>query len=177
MVRRHPRRPSDAVTAYLNGSYQKMTTKQAGEEVFPSAPSREWTVSHEDEFTTAGVGLLWRDIVGKLDLSADYTFARSKGLIETRTTPAGAGGPFPQLDTELDSVRLRASYDVNERLTVTAAWTWEEYDTSDWQLEGVRPATVGGLLSMSPDPYRYDVNVVGLSFSYHFGGRVTDEEE
>jgi hypothetical protein len=29
---------------------------------------------------------------------------------------------------------------------------------------------------MSPDPYRYDVNVIGLSFSYHFGGRVTDEE-
>ena len=167
---------TDAVTAYLTGSYQKMTTKQAGAEVFPSAPSREWAVSHEDEFTTTGVGLLWRDILGKLDLSVDYTFARSKGLIETRTTPATAGGPFPQLDTELDSVRLRASYDVSDRLTVAAAWTWEEFDTSDWQIEGVQPATIRNLLSMSPDPYRYDVNVIGLSFSYHFGGRVTDEE-
>lgn len=167
---------TDAVTAYLTGSYQKTTTKQAGAEVFPSAPSREWTVSHEDQFTTAGGGLLWRDILGKLDLSLDYTFARSKGLIETGTSPAGAGDPFPQLDTELDSVRLRASYDVSDRLTVAAVWTWEEYDTSDWQIEGVQPATIRNVLSMSPDPYRYDVNVIGLSVSYHFGGRVTDEE-
>jgi MtrB/PioB family decaheme-associated outer membrane protein len=166
---------TDAVTAYLTGSYQKMTTKQAGEEVFPSS-TREWTVSHEDQFTTAGGGLLWRDILGKLDLSLDYTFARSKGLIETGTSPAGAGDPFPQLDTELDSVRLRASYDVSDRLTVAAVWTWEEYDTSDWQIEGVQPATIRNVLSMSPDPYRYDVNVIGLSVSYHFGGRVTDEE-
>jgi MtrB/PioB family decaheme-associated outer membrane protein len=168
---------TDAVTTYLTGSYQKMTTEQAGEEVFPSAPSRNWTVSHQDEFTTAGGGLLWRDILGKLDLSVDYTFARSKGLIDTTAVPASAGsGPFPQLDTEMDSVRLRASYDVSDRLTVAAAWTWEEYDTSDWQIEGVQPATIRNVLSMSPDPYRYDINVIGLSFSYHFGGRVTDEE-
>ena len=166
---------SDAVTAYLAGSYQNMTTEQAGQEVFPSS-TRDWTVSHEDQFTTVGGGLLWRDILGKLDLSVDYTFARSKGLIDTGTSPAGAGGPFPQLDTEMDSVRLRASYDVSDRLTIAAAWTWEEYDTSDWQIEGVQPATIRNVLSMSPDPYRYDVNVIGLSVSYHFGGRVTDEE-
>ncbi len=167
---------NDKVTAYLSGSYQNMTTEQAGEETSGSI-QQPWTVSHEDQFTTAGGGLLWRDIVGKLDLSADYTFARSKGLIDTSAVPASAGsGPFPQLDTEMDSVRLRASYDVSDRLTVAAAWTWEEYDTSDWQIEGVQPATIRNVLSMSPDPYRYDVNVISLSFSYHFGGRVTDEE-
>ena len=47
------------------------------------SPSNDWSVSHEDQFTTAGGGLLWRDILGKHDLSVDYTFARSKGLIET----------------------------------------------------------------------------------------------
>jgi hypothetical protein len=71
---------------------------------------------------------------------------------------------------------MTASYDVNERLRVGVAWTWEDYDSSDWQIGGVEPATLPGLLSMSPDPYKYSVNVIGLSFSYRFGGAAAEEE-
>jgi hypothetical protein len=39
----------------------------------------------------------------------------------------------------------------------------------------VEPATLSNLLSMSPDPYKYSVNVIGVSFSYRFGSSVNDE--
>jgi MtrB/PioB family decaheme-associated outer membrane protein len=163
---------AEKVSVYVSGSYQNVATEQAGQEVFPSS-SRDWTTRHEDQFTTAGAGLVWRDVLGKLDLSLDYAFARTEGQVLTRIGSADA--PFPQFDSELDSVRLRASYDVSDRLTVAAAWTWEEYDTSNWQLEGVQPATVGNMLSMSPDAYQYDVNVIGVSFSYRFGGNSPEQ--
>jgi hypothetical protein len=72
---------------------------------------------------------------------------------------------------------VSASYDVSERLSVGVAWTWEDYDSSDWQIGGVEPATVTNLLSMSPDPYDYSVNVIGVSFSYRFGGPKGEEAE
>jgi len=121
-------------------------------------------VQHEDEFTTAGGGLVWNDVAGKVDVTFDYTYAKSQGAIETVAVPASAAGAFPDLETELNSLRVTASYDVNERLRVGVAWTWEDYDSSDWQIAGVEPATLPGLLSMSPDPYKYSVNVIGLSF-------------
>ena len=165
----------EKASVYVSGSYQNIATEQAGEEVFP-ASSRPWQVNHEDEFTTAGGGVVWKKVAGKVDMAIDYTYAKSQGAIDTATSyPPAAAGPFPQLQTELNSVRLSASYEVNERLRVGAAWTWEDYESSDWQVAGVEPATLSNLLSMSPDPYRYSVNVIGVSFSYRFGSSVNDE--
>ena len=125
-----------------------------------------------------GGGVVWRKVAGsKVDLTVDYTYGRSEGAINTAVGGSpDAGGPFPNLETELNSLRLRASYDVSERLRVGVAWTWEDYDSTDWQLGGVEPATVPNLLGMSPDPYKYSVNLIGVSFSYRFGGGSGEEE-
>ena len=164
----------EKASVYLSGSYQNIATKQAGEEVFPNW-SRLWQVDHEDEFTTAGGGMVWKKVADKVDVRLDYTYARSQGPIDAMVDyPSSAGGAFPKLQTELNSVRLSASYDVNERLRVGAAWTWEDYSSSDWQIAGVEPATLPNLLSMSPDPYDYSVNVIGVSFTYRFGPSVND---
>jgi len=165
----------EKASVYVSGSYQNIATEQAGEEVFP-ASSRPWQVNHEDEFTTAGGGVVWKKVAGKVDMAIDYTYAKSQGAIDTAVSyPPAAAGPFPQLQTQLNSVRLSASYEVNERLRVGATWTWEDYESSDWQIAGVEPATLSNLLSMSPDPYKYSVNVIGVSFSYRFGSSVNDE--
>lgn len=165
---------TDAASIYVTGSQQNVVTEQAGEDGLPGG-SLPWTASHEDEFETFGGGVAWRDIGGKVDLALDYTYGRSQGQIETFTVQPGAGGPFPELETELNSVRLSASYDVSDRLRVGVAWTWEDYDSSDWQLEGVEPATLTNLLGMGADPYNYSVNVIGLSFSYRFGAPLIEE--
>ena len=166
---------AETASVYLSGSLQNIATEQAGEETYPTG-GLPWQVLHEDEFTTIGGGVVWNDIAGKWDLSLDYTYAKAQGDIESLTTPPSVGGAFPELATELNSLRLSASYDVNDRLRVGVAWTWEDYESSDWQIGGVEPATLPNLLSMSPDPYDYSVNVIGVSFSYRFGGPAAEEE-
>ena len=73
-------------------------------------------------------------------------------------------------------MRLSASYKVNDRLNVGAAWAWEDYTSSNWQIAGLAPATLPGLLSMGVNPYKYTVNVIGVSFSYRVGKTVMDYE-
>jgi MtrB/PioB family decaheme-associated outer membrane protein len=168
---------TDDVSLYVTGSYQDIVTTQSGEEAFPGA-TRPWQAVHEDEFAMGGGGAVWRKVAGsKVDLTLDYTFARSEGAINTAVSgPPGAGGPFPDLKTELNSLRLGASYAVSDRLRVNVAWSWEDYDSADWQLAGVDPATVPNLLGMGADPYEYSANVIGLSFTYRFGRRPGEEE-
>jgi MtrB/PioB family decaheme-associated outer membrane protein len=152
-------------SVYVTGGYQEIESLQAGAEGIP--PTQDWRTRHEDEFLTVGTGIRFDKVLGKVDLTLDYTFARSEGQIATEAVVGG--GPFPQLDTELNSVRIGAGYDVNERLRVNLTYVFEDYDSSDWQLDGVQPTTVRNLLSLGADAYNYRVNGIGLSFQYRFG--------
>lgn len=156
---------SERGSVYLTGGFQKIESLQTGAEGIP--PTLGWSTRHRDEFLTAGAGVYLGKLFGKLDLSLDYAFARSEGQI--RTVAAAASGDFPQLDTELNALRVEAGYDVNPRLRVKLAYVFEDYDSSDWQLDGVQPTTVPNLLSMGADAYTYRVNGIGLSFQYRFG--------
>jgi MtrB/PioB family decaheme-associated outer membrane protein len=164
----------EKASVYVSGSYQNIATEQVGQEVFPGYSS-VWRISHEDEFTTAGGGVVWKKLADKVDVRLDYTYGKSQGPIDTLVGNAAGSEAFPKLQTELNSVRLSASYPINERLRVGAAWTWEDYSSSDWQIAGVQPATLGNLLGMGADPYDYSVNVIGVSFTYRFGPSVNDE--
>jgi MtrB/PioB family decaheme-associated outer membrane protein len=160
-------------SVYVTGGYQEIESLQAGSEGIP--PTQDWRTRHEDEFLTAGAGIRFDKVLGKVDLTLDYTYARSEGQIATEAVVGG--GPFPQLDTELNSVRIGAGYDVNERLRVNLAYVFEDYDSSDWQLDGVQPTTVRNLLSLGADAYNYRVNGIGLSFQYRFGAAKAPAEE
>jgi MtrB/PioB family decaheme-associated outer membrane protein len=164
----------EKASVYVSGSYQNIATEQAGQEVFPGY-SRVWRVSHEDEFGTAGGGVVWKKVADKVDVRLDYVYAKSQGPIDTLVGNAPESEVFPRLTTELNSLRLSASYPINERLRVSAAWTWEDYRSRDWQIAGLEPATLGNLLGMGADPYDYSVNVIGVSFTYRFGPSVFDE--
>jgi MtrB/PioB family decaheme-associated outer membrane protein len=164
---------NEKASVYATGGYQKIESLQAGAEGLPTT-NQPWNTQHEDEFVTAGAGLRFDKVFDKVDITIDYAYARSEGLIET--VAVVGGGAFPKLETELNSVRVAAGYDVNERLRVQLSWSWEDYDSSDWQLDGVEAATIRNLLSLGADAYRYDVNVVGLSFRYRFGGPKPEAE-
>lgn len=167
---------AEKASVYVSGSYQNIATEQAGEQVFTNS-ALPWAVSHEDEFKTAGAGITWKKLAGKFNVTLDYTYATSDGAITSAISyPPSASGSFPALKSELNSVRLSASYKVNDRLNVGAAWAWEDYTSSNWQIAGLAPATLPGLLSMGVNPYKYTVNVIGVSFSYRVGKTVMDYE-
>ena len=81
---------------------------------------------------------------------------------------------MPELESEMDSLRLRLSYDVSERLAIDVNARWERFDAEDWGLEGVAPDTIPNLLTMGANPYDYDVWVFGIGFRYSVG---TDPED
>lgn len=160
---------TEKVSVYATAGYQNIVTDQAGQEGLP-ASALPWSATHEDEFQTAGGGVQWRDVGGKLDLGLDYTYAGSKGWIDTASAVPGVAGAFPMLQSKLSAVRLTAGYDVNERLRLHLSYAREDYSSSDWALDGVEPTTVRNVLGLGADAYDYTVNVVGLSFRYRFGG-------
>jgi len=73
--------------------------------------------------------------------------------------------------SELDSLRADFSYGLTERLDVTFTWWYERFDSSDWALQGIGPATIPTILALGAEPWEYSVNYVGASVRYYFGSR------
>ena len=105
-------------------------------------------------------------IEDSLDIGADYTKASSTGKV---TVNSGVPDPaFPDLTTDLDSIKIYANYRLSEMLHLKAAFWHERYDSTDWALDGVSPDTIPNLLSFGELSPSYSVNVVKLSMSYKF---------
>jgi hypothetical protein len=45
----------------------------------------------------------------------------------------------------------------------------ETYNSNDWALMGVTPATIPDLLALGIQPYRDNVNLIGLTVRYQLG--------
>jgi MtrB/PioB family decaheme-associated outer membrane protein len=159
---------NDNSVAYVHAGYESIDGKQRGSESYADP---DWEGQREDEFVTAGVGLRMQSLFEKFDLSVDYTYGESTGKIDLATTASSSGGRFPDLETELNSLRVELTYRATDRLDVLLGWWWEKFDSKDWSLQGVEPATLPQYLSLGADPYDYDVNVLALSARYYFGQR------
>ena len=59
-------------------------------------------------------------------------------------------------------------YPWRKDLTLRFQYLYEEYDSSDWALEGIEADSVSNLLSLGADPYDYDVSVFYVSGRWSF---------
>ncbi len=156
--------PTENSSVYVMFGQDAIDAFQLGSEQFAD---RDWSAKHDDDFDHYGVGFIWRDADGKLDLRFDY----NRGDGETRIDYlSGSGGQsrMPQLDSTLDSATIEASYRWNERVSATFDLRYEEFELDDYTL--VSPATLPTVLTLGADPYDYDVWAVGLGIRYNFGG-------
>lgn len=157
---------SDTASMYLNAGFESIESQQAGSEQF-STP--DWQTSNTDDIYTVGAGFRVSQIADKFDLQLDYI--RSEGTTEIDLTSASAGlSQFPDLESTLDSLRVRLSYRVSERLELALRLRYESFEAEDWAINGVGPATIPVVLTLGADPYDYDVFIVGLGFRYLIGG-------
>ncbi len=157
---------SDTASMYLNAGIESIESQQAGSEQF-STP--DWRAMNSDDFYTAGVGFRVSQLADKFDLQFDYV--RSQGTSEIDVSSASGGlSRFPDLESTLDSLRVRLSYRVSERLEFALRLRYQSFEAEDWGLEGVGPATIPMVLTLGADPYDYDVFIVGLGFRYLIGG-------
>lgn len=104
-----------------------------------------------------------------MDLQLDYT--RASGV--TGIDVSGGGGPsgFPDLESTLDSLRVRVLYHWSEKLEASLQLRYENFPTEDWALQGVAPDTLPTILTLGALPYDDEVWMMGISFRYFLGER------
>jgi MtrB/PioB family decaheme-associated outer membrane protein len=136
---------------------------QGGSQAFAQA---DWTGRTEDAVDTAGVGLTHAALKGKLVLAADLTLSRARSDVLVRV--GASGPPFPPIKTDLDTLRLSATWQFNEKLSLVGSGAYERYAATDWHLDGVLPSTVPNLLAFGEQPPHYSVTVLRIALRYRF---------
>ena len=153
---------------YVNGGQDQVNSKQAGSSSFSSP---DWKGITDDSFDSVGAGLT-AQFTDALKLDLGYTWAKG----ESHTTIDGVdAGNFPAVTSKLNSLKADLTYTVNDRLDVLFTWWYENFDSRDWALQGIGPATLPTVLSLGADPYNYSVNYLTLSARYAFGTKAVGE--
>jgi len=142
---------------------QQIRSKQGGSEAF-AAP--DWTGRMKDTFDVFGIGVKHVAIPEKLEIGADFTVSRSKS--EVAVDNALAAPPFPNAKTKLEAFKLYGTYHLKDNLSLTGSYHYEHYDTNDWRLDGIGPATVSNLLALGAQAPNYSVNVFRVAVRYKF---------
>ncbi|MGA7538331.1 MAG: MtrB/PioB family outer membrane beta-barrel protein, partial [Steroidobacteraceae bacterium] len=155
--------PAKPWSLYLDGSYQHLESLQAGLETVGAAP---WQEGEGEYFYTVGAGGEWA-IRTRWHLKIDYVRADSRD--DTELLPAGEVAWFPEDRTGLDTLTLDSTYLWTPALTLHLRYQRARYGTADWALQSVLPDTIPTLLALGAQPYRYDVDVVEVSFVYRLG--------
>lgn len=156
---------SDNTSFYLNAGVEELQSEQAASEQFGVA---DWRASHDDEFTTVSTGLRMRQVTDNVALRLDYTRSEGRSRIRLDSLDSGSD-PFPDLDSVQDLLRLRLTYQRNERLGLTANLAYQRYEADDWSLLGVGPATIPVVLTLGAAPYYDEAIIVGIGVSYRLG--------
>lgn len=143
--------------------HEQIESTQTGSQTFAGA---DWSANNDDTVDTMGFGVAHVVIEDKLDIGADYTKSRSTGKIAFSSgTPDPA---FPDLNTDLDSLKLYANYHLKKMITLRAAYWYERYDADDWAVDGVSSDTIPNVLSFGEESPSYGINVIKLSMIYKF---------
>ncbi len=155
---------SDNLSTYLMFGHDEIDSQQLGSEQFSSA---DWRADHEDSFDHAGVGARWQRPEGKLDFRFDYNRGAGETVIRMDSLSGGLS-VLPNLESTLDSVRIKATYRWTERLNGFLDLRYERFEIDDWAL--VAPDTLATVLTLGEDPYDYDLWAIGVGLRYSFGG-------
>ena len=155
--------PATPFSVYVDSSYQHLEGLEAGLETPGPLP---WQEREGEYFYTIGAGGEWT-IRTRWHLKVDYVRADSRD--DTELLPTGGVAWFPEDRTGLDTLTLDSTYLWTAALTLHLRYQRARYGTADWAMQSVYPDTVPTLLGMGAQPYRYDVDVVGVSFVYRLG--------
>lgn len=147
--------------AYAQG--ERMRLRQTGSEAYAQA---DWSGSTINEAYVLGLGVKHSALGGKLELTGDIVTARSRNNVAVE---GNRPGPAYPINTQLrDSLRLRATYRLQDGLWLSGTYRHERQTAQDWQLDGIGPATLQNLLALGQTPPRYRVDMVGVTLRYGF---------
>ncbi len=154
---------SDETQLQLVAQSQRIRSRQAGSTLYAQP---DWWGTSKDRVDLLGIGVKHLALKGKLELGANVSVSRSRSQVAVDT---GASSPaFPTARVAVDSLKLQASWQMSPQISLIGNWWYERYDSTDWRLDGVLPATVPNLLALGEVPARYHVNLIRLALRYRF---------
>ena len=156
---------SERASVYLTGGVEDIDGEQSGSEFFATP---DWQASHTDKFQNFGGGFRITGIGDKVDLQLDYTRADGNTEINVASGPGGQS-QFPDLESTLDSLRMKILYRWSDKLEAILQLRYESFSAEDWALQGVAPDTIPTILTLGAQPYDYEVWMVGIGFRYLIG--------
>lgn len=154
---------SESTSVNAFAGRQLINSTQAGSQAFTTP---DWIADINDTFDILGLGINYIVVKDRLDIGADLSRSLSRGEIDIDS--GSSAQPFPDLTTELDSIKLYLNYHLEQNMTFRVAYWYETYDSSDWAIDGVDPATVTNLLAFGETAPSYSNEVIKLSLSYRF---------
>jgi len=155
--------PATPWSVYVDGSYQHLEGLEASLETPGASP---WQEREGEYFYTVGGGGEWA-IRSRWHLKVEYVHADSRD--DTELLPVAGITWFPEDRTGLDTLTLDSTYLWTAALTLHLRYERARYGSADWALQSVLPETVPTLLALGAQPYRYDLDVLELSFVYRLG--------
>ena len=127
--------------------------------------SGQWSARTQDRIETSGIGLS-ATISEKSSLGVDYVYAGSRGKILVQTS---ADEPaFDPLKTSLKNFKLHFDYDFSDSWGYKLYAEREQYDSSDWAIDGLGVDGIKSVLSMGEQSPEYSVWYYRFQISYRF---------
>ena len=150
-------------STHLFASREEIQSRQMGSSNFSVA---DWTGHNDDTINYFGIGIKRSKLMEKLDVGADYTVTNSHGAVMVDTGTLAA--PFPDLVSKRDTLKLYGTYRLADKISLQAAYWYEQYHSDNWMLAGVAPGTISNVLTLGQLAPIYHVNVISLSGRYQF---------
>ncbi len=147
---------------FINGGVDDLEWEQFGSAAFDEA---DWRGTNDDSFTSWGGGFNINNIAEKFDIRFSALSSRGESKISILSLFTGAD-QFPDLETDLDRVRLELLYRSSEKLEWTFSANYQSFEASDWALQGVDPDTVPQLFALGANPYDEDNVLIGIGVRY-----------
>ena len=163
------------LTGYLFYSHENITSDQAGSiDGIADAPPPDWLpnwyADYDDTIDSIGLGIKQKNIRNKLDLGIDYTYSRSRGKIDfiDRNVVLATGLPFPETSADVHTIKLYADYRMKKNLKLRLNYTYEDYVSRDWALDGVTYDSIGRVLPLGEQSPDYSEHLLGVSVVFKY---------
>jgi len=141
---------------------QIIRSQQNGSQAFAGP---DWTGKVRDQFDVLGFGV--KHVASeKLDIGADLTITHARS--ETTVDNGIGSPPFPTATSKLDRFSIYGLYKLKDNMSIVGSYAYEHYDSDDWRLDGIAPATVPNLLTFGNQSPRYNVSVLRVALRYKF---------
>ena len=145
-----------------------------------SDPTRNWQVQSNDDYTTLGLNLEWRELLQhfawlqtlrpgrELEAGLELLYSHSKGELKNTAGSSLSSNPLPDFSSRLTSYEFFVRYTLIDEGKVKLAVTHETYRSDDFALDNTDAFSISNVLTLGEQSHNYSLNWFSLSYTLPF---------